>query len=167
MKRRKGYFSISAVARMFSVHQQTIRLYEKEGLISPKRSTGNTRMFSEEDVNRLEEVMYLTHKMGVNLAGVDIILRLQKKITKLQNDMNKLFNQTQGQLEQESAIYKQSLKKQVEILHAIKQKSAISLEETNPKKKTFPHEPKGAQEGIPFSPKELGEEDDWKIEYEE
>lgn len=111
--------------------------------------------------------MYLTHKMGVNLAGVDIILRLQKKITKLQNDMNKLFNQTQGQLEQESASYKQSLKKQVAILHAIKQKSAISLEETNPKEKTSPHEPKGAQEGIPFNRKELGEEDDWKIEYEE
>ena len=57
MKRKKGYFSISAVAEMFSVHQQTIRLYEKEGLITPKRSEGNTRLFSEEDVNRLEEII--------------------------------------------------------------------------------------------------------------
>ena len=63
MKRNKGYFSISAVSTMFSVHQQTIRLYEKEGFISPKRSDGNTRLFSEEDVNRLEEIIHLTHKM--------------------------------------------------------------------------------------------------------
>ncbi len=73
MKRKKGFFSISAVAEMFSVHQQTIRLYEKEGLISPKRSDGNTRLFSEEDVDRLEEVIYLTHQLGINLAGVDMI----------------------------------------------------------------------------------------------
>ena len=55
LKRKKGFFSISAVAKMFSVHQQTIRLYEKEGLIAPKRSAGNTRLFAEEDVDRLEE----------------------------------------------------------------------------------------------------------------
>jgi MerR family transcriptional regulator, heat shock protein HspR len=69
MRRRKGFYSISVVAKMFSVHQQTIRMYEKEGLISPKRTEGNTRLFSEEDVDRLEEVIFLTHKMGVNLAG--------------------------------------------------------------------------------------------------
>ena len=103
MKRKKGYFSISAVAKMFEVHQQTIRLYEKEGLISPKRSEGNTRLFSEEDVDRLEQIIYLTHKMGVNLAGVEIILKMQKKMKKLQEDMNKLFEHTQGQLTAESA----------------------------------------------------------------
>ena len=79
MKRKKGYFSISAVAKMFSVHQQTIRMYEKEGLINPKRSDGNTRLFAEEDVNRLEEVIYLTHKLGINLAGVEMILKQQRQ----------------------------------------------------------------------------------------
>ena len=54
IRRKKGFFSISAVAKMFSVHQQTVRLYEKQGLIAPKRSTGNTRLFSEEDIDRLE-----------------------------------------------------------------------------------------------------------------
>ena len=83
MKRKKGYYSISAVAKMFSVHQQTIRLYEKEGLITPKRSEGNTRLFSEADVDRLEEIIYLTHQLGVNLAGVEMILKLEKKIEKL------------------------------------------------------------------------------------
>ena len=80
MKRKKGFYSISAVAKMFSIHQQTIRLYEKEGLISPKRSEGNTRLFSEEDVDQLEKIIYLTHQLGVNLVGVEMILKLQKKI---------------------------------------------------------------------------------------
>lgn len=71
INRKKGYFSISAVAKMFSIHQQTVRLYEREGLISPKRSAGNTRLFSEEDIDRLEEVIYLTHELGINLAGVE------------------------------------------------------------------------------------------------
>src|ERR1700688_348365 len=98
MKRKKGYFSISAVSKMFSIHQQTIRLYEKEGLITPKRSEGNTRLFSEEDVDRLEEVIYLTHNLGINLAGVDMILRLQKQIKKMQKEMNILFKNATNEL---------------------------------------------------------------------
>jgi len=153
MKRRKGYFSISAVARMFSVHQQTIRLYEKEGLISPKRSEGNTRMFSEDDIDRLEEIINLTHKMGVNLAGVEIILRLQKKIRTLQHEMNKLFNKTQGQLASEGSAYKTSLSKQVKALHAIKKQSAILTE-------TDGNEPEQAN----TQPEDI---DDWSVDYEE
>jgi MerR family transcriptional regulator, heat shock protein HspR len=103
LKRKKAYFSISAVAKMFSVHQQTIRLYEKEGLINPKRSDGNTRLFSEEDVDRLEEVIYLTHQLGINLAGVDMILKLQKKITNMQKEMNQLFNNAAEELAKETA----------------------------------------------------------------
>ena len=91
MKRKKGFFSISAVAKMFSVHQQTIRLYEKEGLITPKRSEGNTRLFSDEDVERLEEIMYLTHQLGINLAGVEMIFKLKKQIKKMQKNMNRLL----------------------------------------------------------------------------
>lgn len=107
MKRKKGYFSISAVAEMFSVHQQTIRLYEKEGLIAPKRSEGNTRLFSEEDLDRLEEIIHLTHVVGINLAGVEMILKLQKKIEKLQTQMNDLFVQTNQELIKETAERKE------------------------------------------------------------
>ncbi len=110
MKRKKGYFSISAVAKMFSVHQQTIRLYEKEGLLSPKRSEGNTRLFSEEDVDRLEEIIYLTHKLGINLAGVEMILRLQKQIKKMQREMNLLFKNAQDELSRESEISKENVR---------------------------------------------------------
>ncbi len=112
MKKRKGYFSISAVAQMFSVHQQTIRLYEKEGLINPKRSDGNTRLFSEEDIERLEEIIHLTHNVGINLAGVEMILKLQKQIKKLQKEMNSLFSATQKELENNLLETNQTLKMQ-------------------------------------------------------
>ena len=121
MKRKKGYFSISAVAEMFSVHQQTIRLYEKEGLIAPKRSEGNTRLFSEEDVDRLEEIIYLTHKVGINLAGVDMILKLQKQIKKLQKEMNDLFKNAQHELEKESDMNKHVIKASVQRLSVLKE----------------------------------------------
>ncbi len=122
MKRKKGYFSISAVAEMFSVHQQTIRLYEKEGLISPKRSEGNTRLFSEEDVNRLEEIIYLTHKLGINLAGVEMILKLEKQIKKLQKEVNDLFKNAQQELHKENDVLKSSIKAAAQQLSSLKHK---------------------------------------------
>lgn len=121
VKKNKGFFSISAVAKMFSIHQQTVRLYEKEGLITPKRSSGNTRLFSEEDIDRLEEIIYLTHQLGINLAGVQMILKLKKKISKMQKDMNKLFDQAQQQLEQETEQSKESMKIATQRLIKLKQ----------------------------------------------
>src|SRR6476660_7744815 len=127
VKRKKGYFSISAVAEMFSVHQQTIRLYEKEGLISPKRSEGNTRIFSEEDVNRLEEIIYLTHEVGINLAGVDMILKLQNKIKALQAQMNELFTDSQRELNKETEQYKTAVQKNIQRLALIKRAQPKAL----------------------------------------
>ncbi len=101
MQRKKGYYSISAVSKMTSLHQQTIRLYEREGLISPKRSDGNTRMFSEEDIILLEQIIHFTSKVGVNLAGVEIILRMQKKIDRLQSEINNMFASSRIELEAE------------------------------------------------------------------
>ena len=104
---------------MFSVHQQTIRLYEKEGLINPKRSEGNTRLFSEEDIERLEEIIHLTHNVGINLAGVEMILKLQKQIKKLQKEMNSLFTATQKELENDLLETNHTLKNQAEKLASI------------------------------------------------
>lgn len=123
MKKRKGFYSISVVAKMFSVHQQTIRMYEKEGLITPKRTDGNTRLFSEEDVDRLEEIINLTHKMGVNLAGVEIILKLQKKLSKMQQEINKVFQQTETEMVQEAETLKDAMKAQVTRLADIKRQN--------------------------------------------
>lgn len=124
MKRKKGYFSISAVAQMFSVHQQTIRLYEREGLICPKRSEGNTRLFTEEDINRLEEVIYLTHKLGINLAGVDMILKQQKKIDKLQKEINGLFKRLQDDLGDERDMSKEIITQATQRLAHLKQNTS-------------------------------------------
>lgn len=124
MRRKKGFFSISAVAKMFSVHQQTIRLYEKQGLITPNRSEGGTRLFSEEDIDKLEDIIYLTHELGINLAGVEMVLKLKKQIKKMQSDMNKLFEQTQQQLDQEAQTSKQIIAKSTQRLLHMKQKSS-------------------------------------------
>lgn len=153
LKRKKGYYSISAVAKMFSVHQQTIRLYEKQGLIAPKRSSGNTRLFSEEDINKLEEVIYLTHQLGINLAGVEMILKLKKQIQRMQQDMNKVFDATQKELERDSELSKELVKESAKRLLAIQQQSENepSSETSNEKK----------QEPIDV------DIDNWNIEYED
>ncbi len=88
--KKKPLYQISAVARMLGVHPQTLRLYEREGLIKPARSEGNTRLYSEEDVERLRTIVSLTRELGVNLAGVEIILRMKEQIEELQAEIERL-----------------------------------------------------------------------------
>jgi MerR family transcriptional regulator, heat shock protein HspR len=159
LKRKKGYFSISAVAKMFSVHQQTIRLYEKEGLIIPKRSSGNTRLFSDEDVDRLEEIIYLTHQMGINLAGVEMILKLKKQMAKMQRDMNKIFESSQKELETEVEHSKQMVSNSAKQLMKIKKSTNIDTAAPMESYDAF----KPAQE----SQSQIFNVDDWEIEYDE
>ena len=80
----KAAFMISAVAEQYGVHPQTLRLYEREGLLKPSRSEGNTRLYTSEDVERLEVILHLTRDLGVNLAGVDIILNMREKMGEMQ-----------------------------------------------------------------------------------
>lgn len=127
MKRKKGFYSISVVAKMFEVHQQTVRMYEKEGLLTPKRSAGNTRLFSEEDVDRLEEIIYLTHKVGVNLAGVEMILKLKKKISKLQEEINIKLNAAQENLDEETEHFKEDTKARAKRLLQMKQEAQKNM----------------------------------------
>lgn len=167
IKRKKGYFSISAVAKMFSVHQQTIRLYEKEGLLTPKRSEGNTRLFSEDDVNRLEEIIYLTHQLGINLAGVEMILKLKRQMAKMQKEMNKVFEATQKELDEEIIQSKEQVSNNARHLLKIKKQSTIDAEvaasQTTPATKTTLHKPKPA----PQEQSQIFDVDDWVIEYDE
>lgn len=132
MKRKKGYFSISAVSKMFSVHPQTVRLYEKEGLITPQRSDGNTRMFTEEDVNKLEEIIYLTHELGINLSGVEMIFKLKKQITKLQSQVNKIFDETQSELEKQEEFSKNIIKRNATQLLNIKKSNELDNDKKEP-----------------------------------
>lgn len=83
----KAAYMISSVAEQYSVHPQTLRLYEREGLLKPSRSDGNTRLYTEEDLERLEVILHLTRDLGVNLAGVEIILNMRKKMEAMQNQM--------------------------------------------------------------------------------
>ena len=85
--KRKGRYTISVVAERFGVHPQTLRLYEREGLIEPARTSGNTRLYTDEDVAQLEIILSLTRELGVNLAGVEIILNMRKKMDAMQRQI--------------------------------------------------------------------------------
>lgn len=78
---------ISAVAEMYNIHPQTLRLYEREGLLVPSRSEGNTRFYTGEDLEALETILSLTRDLGVNLAGVEIILNMRKRMEEMQKEM--------------------------------------------------------------------------------
>ncbi len=85
--RSKAAYMISAVAEKYEIHPQTLRLYEREGLLKPSRSDGNTRMYTDEDLERLEVILQLTRELGVNLAGVEIILNMREKMSAMQQQM--------------------------------------------------------------------------------
>lgn len=78
---------ISAVSEQYSIHPQTLRLYEREGLLKPSRSDGNTRLYTDEDLERLEVILKLTREMGVNLAGVEVILNMREKMEAMQKQI--------------------------------------------------------------------------------
>ena len=80
----KAAYMISAVAEQYQIHPQTLRLYEREGLLKPSRSEGNTRLYTGEDLERLEVILHLTRDLGVNLAGVEIILNMRQKMGQMQ-----------------------------------------------------------------------------------
>ena len=84
----KPIFHISAVAKMIGIHQQTLRSYEKQGVIRPARSDGNTRLYSVNEIERLRQMLTLVNDLGVNLVAAEIILRMREQITSLQNGLD-------------------------------------------------------------------------------
>ena len=87
----KAYYMISAVAAKYDIHPQTLRLYEREGLLKPSRTEGNTRLYSEEDLEQLETILSLTRELGVNLAGVEVILNMRRKMERMQHEVNEFM----------------------------------------------------------------------------
>jgi MerR family transcriptional regulator/heat shock protein HspR len=83
---------ISAVAEQYQIHPQTLRLYEREGLLAPSRSEGNTRLYTDDDLERLEVILKLTRELGVNLAGVEIILNMREKMEAMQQQIEQFVN---------------------------------------------------------------------------
>ena len=97
MRRKGGYFTISVVAEMYQIHPQTLRMYEREGLLTPSRSEGNTRLYTEEDLKRLELIMNLTRELGVNLAGVEVVLNMRDKMEAMRAEVEQLLEFVRAQ----------------------------------------------------------------------
>ena len=94
----RAYYMISAVAQRYNIHPQTLRLYEREGLLQPSRTDGNTRLYSEEDLGQLETILSLTRDLGVNLAGVEIILNMRRKMDRMQEEVNEFMEYVRQEL---------------------------------------------------------------------
>ncbi len=128
--RRKGLYTIGVVAKMFDIHPQTLRLYEREGLLKPSRTEGNTRLYSDEDLERLEFILFLTRELGVNLAGVDIILNMKEQMEELQKQIDQLFEFIQKEL---SKVYEgEELQKAIV---SVPKRKVMKLEDIIPSRK--------------------------------
>jgi MerR family transcriptional regulator/heat shock protein HspR len=99
-KQRAKTYTISAVAEQFELHPQTLRLYEREGLLKPSRSEGNTRLYTDTDLERLEVILSLTRDLGVNLAGVEIILNMREKMDAMQREFERFFEYLQSHVDE-------------------------------------------------------------------
>ena len=97
-KRAKAGYMISAVAEIYKLHPQTLRLYERVGLLKPSRSQGNTRLYTDQDLERLDVILTLARDMGVNLAGIEIILNMREKMVEMERQMTEFANVVQQEL---------------------------------------------------------------------
>ena len=100
-KHKRALYMISVVAEMFEIHPQTLRAYEREGLLRPARTDGNTRLYSQEDLERIELILRLTKDLGVNLAGVEVILNMRERMNEMQLRMNEMFQEMLRRMETE------------------------------------------------------------------
>ncbi len=97
-KKSKAGYMISAVAEIYNLHPQTLRLYERVGLLKPSRSQGNTRLYTDQDLERLEIILNLTRELGVNLAGIEVILNMRDKMADMQQQMESFITFVRGEL---------------------------------------------------------------------
>lgn len=111
-RKGKGAYMISVVAEMYEIHPQTLRLYEREGLLKPSRSEGNTRLYTEDDLKRLEFILSLARDLGVNIAGIGIILNMRERIEQMQQQMQEfvqyvqqeVWNRAQAQMPKDAIV---------------------------------------------------------------
>ena len=118
----RGVYSIGTVAEIFKIHEQSLRQYERMGLVVPHRTKGNTRMYSKKDVSRLEIILNLTKELGVNLAGVEIILAMRERMEKLQSQMRELIIRFREHLKHEYEEYHDELEKETAIVPITKER---------------------------------------------
>ena len=99
-RKSKGAYMISSVAEMYDIHPQTLRLYEREGLLKPSRTEGNTRLYTEEDLQRLEFILSLARDLGVNIAGIAIILQMRERMEAMQQQMQQFVADLKREMQQ-------------------------------------------------------------------
>ena len=104
-KRAKAGYMISAVAELYKLHPQTLRLYERVGLLKPSRSQGNTRLYTDDDLERLDVILTLARDMGVNLAGIEIILNMREKMVEMEKQMTEFATVVQQELSRVAALH--------------------------------------------------------------
>src|SRR3954447_12710707 len=97
-RRKQGAYMISAVAEMYGIHPQTLRLYEREGLLKPSRTEGNTRLYTDEDLERLEFILSLARDLGVNISGIAIILQMRERMELMQQQMSEFVTYIQQEV---------------------------------------------------------------------
>jgi len=97
-RKSRGAYMISAVAEMYGIHPQTLRLYEREGLLKPSRTDGNTRLYTEEDLQRLEFILSLARDLGVNIAGIAIILQMRERMEEMTHQMQEFVRFVQQEV---------------------------------------------------------------------
>jgi MerR family transcriptional regulator/heat shock protein HspR len=97
-RKKQGAYMISAVAEMYGIHPQTLRLYEREGLLKPSRTEGNTRLYTDEDLERLELVLSLARDLGVNISGIAIILQMRERMEEMQRQMSEFVSYVRSEV---------------------------------------------------------------------
>ena len=117
-RRSDGYVMISVIAERYNIHPQTLRLYEREGLIKPARTQGNTRLYGESEIRKLEMILALTRDLGVNLAGVEVILNMQRAI----EDAREAIDRVEDQFDQMMRVIRQSV---LDKRHGIERENAL------------------------------------------
>ncbi len=125
-RKKEPVYMIGAVSRMFNIHPQTLRLYEREGLLVPSRTEGKTRLYSQEDIEKLEFILFLTRELGVNLAGVDAILRMKEQMEQMQKQIEYLLEYIQEEIKRR---YAEDLEAQQNALVRIPKVEITKLEE--------------------------------------
>src|SRR5207244_12483279 len=108
-KKGNAAYMISAVADTYGIHPQTLRLYEREGLLKPSRSDGNTRLYTQEDIERLELILNLTRDLGVNLAGVEVVLNMRQRMEEMQRDMQEFIDYIENEFANRSPELKEKI----------------------------------------------------------
>jgi len=97
-RKKQGAYMISAVAEMYAIHPQTLRLYEREGLLRPSRSEGNTRLYTDEDLERLEFILNLARDLGVNIAGIAIVLQMRERMEAMSRQMGEFVDYVRSEM---------------------------------------------------------------------